>query len=150
MRGVLVASLIALAPLGCGGGVDWEEQWLDARDERVSELVVSTYHPDPGGDHCGWESVIVLHLGWPLGTAAEPRSSTARQYVRDAEGELGASGRVALDLDTELPPDADYTGYSSGELHLWISPSDANEAVYVVRPGRVERWPRSRSHIFCD
>jgi hypothetical protein len=52
-------------------------------------------------------------------------------------------------LDSKLPPDAEYTGYHSGELQLWISPSDATEAVYLVLPS-VERWPRSRHHIGCD
>ena len=149
MRRILAAALIALAP-GCGDGVDWESSWLDEREEKVSELIVSTYHPDPGGDHCGWDSVILLHIGWPPGTAADFRSDSERQYVRDPEGLLDASGLEALDLDAELPPDADYTGYHSGEMQLWISRSDAAEAAYVVRPEHVERWPRARSHVFCD
>lgn len=150
MRRLLAAALIALAPAGCGGGVDWDRPWLDAENEQVSELIVSTYHPDPGGDHCEWDSVVLLHLGWPPGTAAEFRSASERQYVRDAEGELEAPGRSPLELDSELPPDAEYTGYHSGELQLWTSASEATQAVYIVRPERVERWPRSRSHIFCD
>ena len=150
MRRLLAAALIALAPAGCGGGVDWDRPWLDTDDEQVSELIVSTYHPDPGGDHCEWDSVVLLHLGWPPGTAAEFRSGSERQYVRDAEGELEAPGRSPLELDSELPPDVEYTGYHSGELQLWISASEATEAVYIVRPEHVERWPRSRRHIFCD
>ena len=150
MRRLLAAALIALAPAGCGGGVDWDRPWLDAENEQVSELIVSTYHPDPGGDHCEWDSVVLLHLGWPPGAAAEFRSGSERQYVRDAEGELEAPGRSPLELDSQLPPDAEYTGYHSGELQLWISASEATDAVYIVRPERVERWPRSQRHIFCD
>lgn len=102
MRRILAAALIALAPAGCAGGVDWERPWLE------------------------------------------------RQYVRDPEGVLDAPGPDALERDSKLPPDAEYTGYHSGEIQRWISRSDATKAVYVARPERVERRPRARRHIFCD
>jgi hypothetical protein len=37
-----------------------------------------------GRDHCGWERVLLLTIGWPLGRAAHT-AEEARQYVRDPE-----------------------------------------------------------------
>jgi hypothetical protein len=34
------------------------------------------------------------------------------------------------------------TGFREDECQLWIDPSKPTEAVYLVRPGRIERWPR--------
>jgi len=150
MKGILLAALMALALVGCRGGVDWDKPWLDSRGGRAPELVVSTYHPDPGGEHCGWGSAVLLHLGWPPGTAAEFTSSSERQYVRDPEGLFDSPGLAPLDLDAKLPPDARYTGYHLDRVELWVSHADASQAAYIVHPDHVERWPRSPRHIFCD
>jgi hypothetical protein len=148
MERVLLAGLLPLALLACGGGVDWEKRWLDSKGEPVpSELIVSTYRIP---EHCPWGSAVFLRLGWPPGTAAEYPSSAARQYVRDPEGLFESEHLAPLDLDVQLPPDARYTGYHLDKIELWISRADANEAVNIVRPERVERWPRLARPTYCE
>lgn len=151
LAGLLPLALAGLLPsalLGCGGGVDWEKQWLDSTGEAVpSELIVSTHRIS---EHCLWGSAVFLRLGWPPGTAAEYPSSSARQYVRDPEGLFESEHLAPHALDVKLPPDARYTGYHLDKIELWISRADANGAVYIVRPERVERWPRLARHIFCE
>jgi hypothetical protein len=44
---------------------------------------------------------------------------------------------------------AKYTGYNLGDVELWVSKSEAAEAVYVVAGEQVERWPRTTDEIFC-
>lgn len=63
------------------------------------------------------------------------------QYVRDPEdlfGELLADTFVA---DGDLPSDAEFSGYSTSRLRLWIAPS-VSTAVFVEVLTRFERWPR--------
>jgi hypothetical protein len=144
--------LLALAPLllvaACGGGndrtVEWGEPWVDGRGSTVHEHVVSTY---PGADHCEWESAVFLHLGWPLGT--KEKINAGRQYVRDPKGLFPEDVSVPLDLDATLPADASYTGYHRGEAQLWLSASEAKEAVFIVQGNNVERWPRTTETIAC-
>lgn len=147
MKRVLLAGLLPVTLLGCGGGVDWEKPWLDSNGKTVpTNQIVSTYR---GPDHCEWDSAVFLNLGWPPGTYAEYPSSSARQYVRDPEGLFESEHLAPLDLDVKLPPDARYTGYHLDEIELWIRSADADEAVYIVRPERVERWPRLARHTIC-
>ena len=126
------------------GGTDWEDPWRDARGDEVGEFVVTTYR---GAEHCGWQSAVFLHLGWPLGTAAKTMNS-ARQYVRDPNG-LFRSEVAPLDLDASLPDDAEDTGYDQGDIELWISKREAANAIYIVDGKRVERWPRTRRVVAC-
>lgn len=70
MRYVLALSL-ALILAGCGG-TDWSDSWHDAAGKEVDKQVVSTVRPD-----C-LESVVVLYLGWPLGTATSFGSDAGR------------------------------------------------------------------------
>lgn len=146
----MLRTLLGLALLpgvvgACGGGNgDWEKAWNDARGEQVPEFVVSTYR---GAEHCEWESAVFLQLGWPLGTAE--KIGPGRQYVRDPEGLFPENVIVPLDLDARLPPDARYTGYHRGEVKLWVSDSEAADAVYLVRGEQVERWPRTTQTIAC-
>ncbi len=64
-------------------------------------------------------------------------------------GHVRSPWLVLLDLDAKLPADATYSGYHQGESELWVSESDADEAVYVVRTNKVERWPRTTEVIAC-
>lgn len=60
-------------------------QWEDADGVELSEDVISIHH---GDDHCQHDEFDFLHLGWPLGTAADRAGTSARQYGRDGDGEL--------------------------------------------------------------
>jgi hypothetical protein len=42
-----------------------------------------------------------------------------------------------------LPSDAQFTGYRHVTDELWVSNGDVGDAVYLVRGGAVERWPRA-------
>jgi hypothetical protein len=154
---VLVA--VALIPLivACGGrnraaveperpraAGGWEQPWVDARDKDVPESVITTHS---GPRHCQWESAVFLYIGWPLGRAEQ--IGHRRQYLRDPEGLLSEYVLVPLDLSATLPTDARYSGYHRGEAKLWVSKSEADEAVYIVRADQVERWPRTTEDIAC-
>lgn len=142
-----LAVVFLLLAAGCGGvaGTDWEAAWKDRRGRELPEKVVATYR---GPEHCEWQSAVFLHLGWPLGReATEPDAS--RTYIRDAEGLFEEQLRVAFDEDVDLPPDAEYTGYHRDDVQLWISPEEAENAVYIVRGGRAERWPRPVEEFAC-
>jgi hypothetical protein len=98
--------------------------------------------------HCDWESATFLSIGWPVGTVSDTAAQT-RQYIRDPRGAVRAALRDRLRLRAELPADAGATGYRYGPLEVYLSPSDQDEAIYVVGGGRVERWPRSEPMALC-
>jgi immunoglobulin-like protein involved in spore germination len=104
-----------------------------------------------GAEHCQWESASFMHLGWPVGTLANGLEDW-RQYVRDPKG-LFDDGALHVGYlgDTSLPADAVDTGYHRGSWHLFVSPSEAGDAVYVFNgnSGAVERWGRSNDVILC-
>jgi hypothetical protein len=104
-----------------------------------------------GPDHCGWTSASFLHLGWPVGTVATV-ADQERQYLRDPQGLFADQLASPFDPDAELPNDAVDTGYHRGPIELWISPSDEDEAVYLLNLDTdvVERWTRSTVRIGCD
>lgn len=104
-----------------------------------------------GSEHCQWETATFMHLGWPVGTNATSFDEE-RQYVRDPES-LFDSGALHVGFlsDATLPPDAVDTGYRRGPWQLWVSPSQADDAVFVVNrdAGIAERWGRSSQPILC-
>jgi hypothetical protein len=51
--------------------------------------------------------------------------------------------RDRLQLRATLPADARPTGYVSSDFEIFVSPTDQDEAIYVVSPRSVERWPRN-------
>ena len=109
-------------------------------------------HMYEGMEHCGWTSITVLSVGWPVG-GTDGSGDTTRQYVRDPQGLLGSMTDGTFRADASLPEDAADTGYHRGDWQLWVAPSDADRAVYVVNAdpaaqGVVERWPRAS--IGCD
>jgi hypothetical protein len=130
--------------------------WTDANGKRLPDgtsdarngfpLVIHTFN---GDGHCDWESVVFLHISWPPGTVYGPvgddsRAGRFRQYVRDPNGALGNLARH-FDPNASLPRDARPTGLHRGPWELWISPAEAERAVYLLKDGQVERWPRPRS-----
>ena len=118
--------------------------WL--RDGRVvSGFEVGTF---AGPDHCGWQSATFLIIGWPAGTVSRTIDE-AHQYVRDPHGAVKTSLRDRLVLRAALPLGARPTGYRHESIELYLSPSDQDDAIYVVGPGGAERWPRDDPPSGC-
>jgi len=130
--------------------------WCDADGNKLSEDVIAIYH---GPEHCQQHKADFLHLGWPLGTSAERLADSARQYVRDPDGELAHIAFCCDELPLEwrrldeLPPDAIETGVTTSEngrdVELWLS-ADRDPAVYITIDGVVEVWPLNEPPLGCD
>ena len=146
MRGLAAGAAVLLSLSACTGivGSEWDGSWRDREGREVPEDVISTHN---GPTHCDWESAVFLQVGWPLGERRSP--GRYRMYVRDPDGLFREELRVPFDPEVELPRTARYTGYHRDNAELWISPADADEAVYVVRDGRAERWPRPWKPFGC-
>lgn len=102
-----------------------------------------------GPEHCGWSAATFLSIGWPVGTRSVS-SAEARQYIRDPRGVVRPSLRDRFGPNVPLPSDARPTGYRLGALEIYVSPTDQDEAVYVVGPAGAERWPRSDPMTLCS
>jgi hypothetical protein len=100
-----------------------------------------------GPDHCDWQSAVMMHLGWPLGTVSQS-TAEIRQFIRDPDGVIGFGVRAKLAIAVDLPDDVRNTGYRNGELELWLSPSDP-DAAYLRAGDDVERWPRADPVVAC-
>ncbi len=132
-------------------GIWYDEQELPLPDGSPSSegTVLVVFR---GAEHCQWESASFMHLGWPVGTVANALADW-RQYVRDPQGLFDDGAlHVGFLSDTSLPSDAVDTGYHRGSWHLFVSPSEADDAVFVVNgeAGSTERWGRSSEQILCD
>lgn len=117
-------------------------RWCDAdgRGRLIQEpeqLVLLTRFP------CERGRAAVLNLGRPLGSRLDPL--VRWEYVRDPAGEFLVQGWLTApyDGDSTLPDDAVYTGWTNGNIELWINDAELDAAVYVVRDDTVERWPRA-------
>jgi hypothetical protein len=62
---------------------------------------------------------------------------------------MGPSYQKALITHAHLPSDARATEYKLGAIELYLSPSDEDEAAYLVAPSGVERWPRADPRFAC-
>ena len=138
--------------------------WADAQGNRLPDgtsdarngfpLVIHTL---TGSSHCDWESAVFLHMSWPPGTVLrgpigdDYEQGSFRQYLRDPNNVLGGPLATTFDPDAPLPDDARPSGFRRGPWELWVSPSEAEQAAYLVRDDKVERWPRviSRRVIAC-
>lgn len=161
MNRVLVGLAIVVAVLVSS----WRLNVLDVRATSPFASVATAFDPAPGypgytwtrngtrvswqelvtaagPDHCGWQSATFLTIGWPPGTAA-PTFGSAHLYTRDPNGSVAASLRDALVRHATLPADATSTGYRYGVLEVFVSPAEADQAIYVVSPSDTERWPRN-------
>jgi len=103
-----------------------------------------------GPEHCGWQGVTFLTLGWPPGTYSAT-SAHSRQYVRDPRHLLlvPAYLRSRLDLSAHLPGDARPTGLRYRGVEIDVA-ADADTAIYMVGGGHAERWPRSDPMSLCE
>ena len=102
-----------------------------------------------GPGHCGWQSATFLSIGWPVGTLSTS-AAQARQYIRDPNGVVRSILRDRLDLNARVPSDARPTGYTYDSIQVYLSPTDQDEAIYVVGPFGSERWPRSDPMTLCE
>jgi hypothetical protein len=93
--------------------------------------------------YCGAVHAAVLTIGRPLGMPLDPL--VPYEYVRDPAGEPLAQGWVTAPYQAKaaLPEDAAYTGWTNGNIELWVSPSAFDRAIYVKRGVVIERWPRA-------
>jgi len=78
-----------------------------------------------------------------------------RQSIRGPHGLFAESFDVPFGCDGRFPDDAEPTGMRRGDHQLWVAPSDADDAVYVVTgvptaAGTWERWPRADEPILCE
>ena len=147
---------VTLVPGSASTEQGLEGTWLDGNDQPLPNgspddegNVLNVYE---GADHCQWESVTFMNIGWPVGTLSNAQGDW-RQYVRDPKGRFDDGAlHVGYLPDTSLPPDAADTGYHRGAWHLWVSPSQADDAVFVVNAdsGAVELWGRATPPILCD
>jgi hypothetical protein len=133
-----VASAFDGAP-GYPGYVWWRDgHFVDGAELRTMS----------GPSHCRWESITMLFIGWPPGTTAS-QFAQSRFYVRDPQGAYEAKYRDLLVRNAMLPADAKPTGYRLGPIELYLSPSDQDDAIYVVAPAGAERWPRVEPVGLC-
>jgi len=98
-------------------------------------------------EHCGHRDVLLLTIGRPLGRTFRT-DVEAQQFVRDPSNTFHDTTLAPFLPSVTMPVDAVFTGYVYGTDQLWVSPSDA-DAVFVVRGGAVELWPRARELIAC-
>lgn len=116
--------------------------WCDADGEgriirEPDQLVLFTRYP------CGSGHAAVLAIGRPLGS---PIDRLVRyEYVRDPVGEFLAQGWVTSPYvgDASRPDDAASTGWTNGNIEIWISPIELDQAIYIKRGSTFERWPRA-------
>jgi hypothetical protein len=52
--------------------------------------------------------------------------------------------------DATLPAGTRATGYKLGSIELYMSPIDQDEAIYLVTPAGIERWPRADPFFGCQ
>ena len=95
--------------------------------------------------------IAVLSLGLPLGTPSDPLDR--HEYIRDPAREAAERGWLRDEpwrRNVNRPDEADDTGWTNGNMDLWIDPSEVEEAVYVRTAGAFERWPRANDSSVTD
>lgn len=122
-----------------------DARWTGPDGEPVPSEVLNVLR---GPQHCDWESSVLLHVGWPLGTAADT-AADIRQYVRDPKGVLPDVVMGSFGADVQVPAGASATGYEADGVELWLGESGGEEAMYVVFEEHAERWPRTAEVIAC-
>ena len=144
--GAVAASLSLVLLAGCTAD-DERTTWYKNGDS-VDAKVMQSY---PGEPHCDQESVTILRLTWPLGSAST-NGTPFRTYVRDPQGVLREQTDMGFDADVQLPEGARDTGYSSAEGELWLAETDQDRVAYIVSTDgqQVEAWPRTRPPVGCD
>ena len=73
------------------------------------------------------------------------------RYVRDPNGIFGEGFDLLDQFDpaATLPADATFSGYRSGDIELWTSPTTIDRMVFLRWPDHTERWPRMEHVTMC-
>jgi hypothetical protein len=128
-------------PIGAPFDQDADRTWCDSHGagrliRQDDEIAVIVRYP------CGAKGTIIT-IGRPLGSRLDPL--VRWEYMRDPDGKFRENGWLAARYlaHAALPEDAVDTGWSNGNIDLWISPRDLDRAVYMVRGNVVERWARA-------
>ena len=101
-----------------------------------------------GPEHCAWDSAALLHVGWPIEHDAAD-ASESRQFVRDPQGVLPQDSLMSkFDDSAILFGGAEYTGYRTDFIELWLFPQDDTGA-FLMFADHVEWWPRAEEPIAC-
>jgi hypothetical protein len=149
----LIAVVLVLVTAGCQGS-QFVVGWRDRSGNRPPDgRSASNHHAlvvdsRLGPQHCDWTSITFLSLSWPVGTVAHPPDESVRGFVRDPRRKLsahlvGSFARTAL-----LPRDAQDAGFRRRSWRLYVAAD--GDAVFLVRGGRVERWPREPTGVGCS
>jgi hypothetical protein len=123
--------------------------WMDPAGEPVVRNPRAlVFHLGPGPEHCVWQDALFLHLAVPFGKPA-PDFADVEQYIRDPDGvvNVDASLRGNLDLNAELPKSAEFTGFTTEHIQLWIEAD--HSGVFLTDGHAVERWPRVDPRAGC-
>jgi hypothetical protein len=106
--------------------------WVDSHGHRVPrQKLLETTAGCKGGPEWG-----ILVIG-------------GQRFIHDPKGEIPPEVISSpYQENAHLPSDAKWAGYRQGNRGLWTSPSDA-QAIYMVAPGRVERWPLQTGTFGC-
>lgn len=112
--------------------------WTDSSGRRIP---TSSIVSGRGPEHCSWEDMTFLNVdGGDLDEGEtyleRPQSTLYPDYVE-----------VRYRERTELPADAEDTGYQYDGRHLWIAPDQSR--AFVGTPGAVAVWPRTTQPLGC-
>jgi hypothetical protein len=132
--------------------------WEDAGGSPLSADVISVHH---GDEHCQHDEYDFLHVGWPLGSAADRAGAGARQFVRDPNGELSeVAAHYGGELQAEwtrvdvLSGEVVRTGFTTtgpnDEYVELLLPSDRDDVVHLMIGDHVEVWPLADPPVGCD
>ena len=123
--------------------------WVDGAGCPVRIDVISDVM---GPEHCGWEASERITIGTPLGASirndAGTDGGTARTFIFDPHGVVGAHPPHVSMAVADLPASALDTGYRAADAQLWLDPSDA-EHLYRVRNGLADRFVLDTSDQLC-
>jgi hypothetical protein len=121
-------------------------RWYGPDGEPVSEKT-NIINAITGPEHCGWQTAVMMHVGWPPGHDASD-ASESHQFIRDPEGAIGDEFTARFDRDAEPPPSAKNSGYRTNFMELWLDPQDTDSA-YLIFSDHAEKWPRAREIVAC-
>lgn len=86
-------------------------------------------------------------VGRPGMMQRTPLSRDSTSAIRKRSSPQG-SLITTFDAETQLPKGAQYTGYRTDFMELWLDPNN-HAAAYLVFADHVERWPRANDTVAC-
>lgn len=108
------------------------ERWTNVATGEVANLDVSGPYESRSNCTTPEATDSIFWNGWLY----------VQAWTGDAQRVIGP-----FRADATLPGDASFTGWQRGDRQLWTGPDDpafgAASYIYLVQPGRVERWPRA-------